>query len=104
MIISFFITFYTVETIFHFHKKETKPTFSFFPPLAAAEFHKAGNLVFRVQYFITIIYSEKNLASTPNINKKLKLQQKRILLQITLLIFREHIQTTKGVDARCEEE
>lgn len=31
---------------------------------------------------MTIIYSEKNLASTPNINKKLKLQQKRILLQI----------------------
>ncbi len=95
---------HTVETTFHFQKKETKPTLSFFPPIVAAEFHKARNLIFRVQYFITIIYSEKNLASTPNINKKVKLQQKRILLQITLLIFREHIQPTKGVYAHCEEE
>jgi hypothetical protein len=93
-----------VETTFHFQKKETKPTLSFFPPIVAAEFHKARNLIFRVQYFITIIYSEKNLASTPNINKKVKLQQKRILLQITLLIFRERIQPTKGVYANCEEE
>jgi hypothetical protein len=73
---------HTVETTFHFHKKETKPTISFLPPLEAAEFHKAGTLTFREQFFITIICSEKNLASTPNINKKLKLQQKRILLQI----------------------